>query len=71
MEVVSHIRHGRIDRVQHLLGEGITARQVAYLVAPREAHLLTPEQCDRWGKQIMALLLAQGVGSGGAQWRRG
>jgi hypothetical protein len=67
MEVVSHIRHGRIDRVQHLLSviaetsEGITAPLVAYIVAPREARLLTPEQRDRWGKEIIALLLTQGL----------
>ena len=67
MEVVSHIRHSRIDRVQHLLSgiadtsEGITAPMVAYIVAPREARLLTPEQRDRWGKEIMALLLTQGL----------
>lgn len=67
MEVASHIRRGRIDRVQHLLAgiaetsEGITAPLVAYIVAPREARLLTPEQRDRWGKEIMALLLTQGL----------
>jgi hypothetical protein len=65
--VISHIRHGRMERVQHLLAElaemseGVTAPQVACIVAPRKARLLAPEQRDRWGKEIMALLLGQGV----------
>jgi hypothetical protein len=67
LDVISHIRHGRIERFQHLLveladiSEGITAPQVAYIVAPREARLLAPEQRERWGKEIMALLLGRGL----------
>jgi hypothetical protein len=66
LEVISHIRHGRIDRVQHLIAgiaeisEGITASDIASLVVPREAHLLPPEQRDRWGNQIILALSEQG-----------
>jgi hypothetical protein len=66
LEVISHIRHGRIDRVQHLIAgiaemsEGITASDIASLVVPREAHLLLPEQRDRWGNQIIVALSERG-----------
>jgi hypothetical protein len=68
MEVVSDIRHGRIDRVQHFLAsiadagcEGVTAARISQMVAPRGAHLLTPEQRDGWGRKIAEALVTGGI----------
>jgi hypothetical protein len=68
MEVRSHLRHGRIDRVQHLLAsiaeagfEGVTAAGISQIVAPRGAHLLRPEQRDGWGREIAEALVTGGI----------
>jgi hypothetical protein len=66
MEVRSQIRRGRIDRIRDLLTaiaetpEGIAASDVASLVVPREAHLLPPDDPDRWGKEIVVALAERG-----------
>jgi hypothetical protein len=66
LEILSHIRHGRIDRFQHLLvgiaemPEGTKASDVASIVVPREAHLLPSNDRDRWGKEIIAALSERG-----------
>ena len=64
MEVRSYLRHGRIDRVQHLLAsiaeagsEGVTAARISQIVAPRGARLLRPEQRDGWGREIAEALV--------------
>jgi hypothetical protein len=68
MEARSHLRHGRISRLQHLLAgiaemgpEEVTVTDLAYIVAPRGAHLLSSEQRDAWGREIAEALAAIGV----------
>jgi hypothetical protein len=68
MEVRSHVRHGRLNHVQHLLTgiaemgpEGVTVSNICYIVVPRGAHLLSPEQRERWGREIAKALVVAGV----------
>jgi hypothetical protein len=68
MEVRSHLRHGRIDRVQHLLAsiaevgsEGVTATDISHIVARRGAQLLSAEQRVRWGGEIAEALMRLGI----------
>jgi hypothetical protein len=66
MEARSHIRRGRLDRIQGLLTgiagmpEGVAASEIALLVVPREAHLLPPADRDRWGREIVVALAERG-----------
>jgi hypothetical protein len=66
MEALSQIRRGRIDCIRDLLTAiaetpvDIAASDVASLVIPREAHLLPPDDRDRWGKEIVVALAERG-----------
>ena len=68
MEVRSHVRHGRIGRVQHLLAgiaevgsEGATATDICHIIAPRGARLLPRDERDKRGREIAEALMAVGI----------
>jgi hypothetical protein len=68
MKLRGHVRPGRTAHYQHLLADiadigpvGVTASDVCYIVAAHGAHLLAPEQRERWGREIAGALVVAGV----------